>query len=314
MTGTLSLSIELELGWGDVMKPKGRRFRQFEGRDRSGATRALERILEICDEVGVPVTFNVVGHLLQSSCDHEREPHADGWFSIDPDTNSSTDPLFYAPELVEKISTSKVDHEICTHTFSHIPVDTVSEKVLRWELNTVIKEHRDAGLTKPTTLVTPYNRQAPINVLRDVGITAVRVPQTRDLQKSAPRRFIWYLTRDPPTRSPTIVDGMTHIYTSVGPSLASFTLESGNCPPHPAFRILPKQLRVRAHKQYLRQALEAVCKGDDVHLWCHVWDLMADIQLSLVQKFLEDAGELSDRGDINVMSIENIDKRLRQER
>ena len=311
MTGTLSMSVELELGWGSVQKPPHRQFEQFADRERKRETAALHELLTTCETAGTPISFNVVGHLFQQRCHHKNPPHEEGWFDIDPGSDASSDPLFYAPDLVETIAESSVDHEICTHTFSHVPVDEVEEEVLRWELQACFKKHESAGLPRPTTLVTPYNRPAPAGPLLDFGITAVREPVQQNLNMSRPRKLLWYLTRDPPTREPTLVDGLTRVYTSVGISLASFSLRQGARPPHPAFRVVPERVRRYAHRRYLDRALALVRAGEHVHLWCHVYDLANEVQLDYVTDFLRLAGRCASEHEIEIRTIRQIDDELR---
>ncbi len=119
MTGIVTISIEIELGWGyhDI----GDYRKLSDG--RVAETKALSRLLSLCEELHIPITFDVVGHLLLEKCGGNHDgPHPEGWFSADPGTDVSEDPLFYAPDLIQDIVDTDVDHEIGSHTFSHIVI------------------------------------------------------------------------------------------------------------------------------------------------------------------------------------------------
>ena len=80
MTGTVTMSLEVELGWGVA------RFGMLDkiapGRERE--TRRLNALLDRCTTHDVPMTFNVVGHLFLESCDGDHEgPYPEGWFDVD---------------------------------------------------------------------------------------------------------------------------------------------------------------------------------------------------------------------------------------
>ena len=103
----------------------------------------IPKILELCEQYNVPITWATVGHLFLKECKREngkahpnikRIPYFENrylkyttgdWFEHDPCTNWQQDPEWYAPDLIKMILNSKVNHEIGCHTFSHI--DTSDE-------------------------------------------------------------------------------------------------------------------------------------------------------------------------------------------
>jgi hypothetical protein len=100
--------------------------------------RNVPKILDLCDQYGIPITWATVGHLFLESCESIDGPkHADiprlpyfeneywkydqgDWFDFDPCTDYLTDPAWYAPDLIKDILSRTVKHEIGCHTFSHI--------------------------------------------------------------------------------------------------------------------------------------------------------------------------------------------------
>lgn len=149
MVGEITLSIELELGLGGK-HDLGELDHLSE--DRSAESETLRRLLDVCEYFEVPVTFDVVGHLLYDSCSGTHSgPYPDSWWFEDPGSNSQSDPQFYAPDLVYEIDDSPVDHEIATHTFSHILADDATDQLLDQELDKVEKAHSQFGLPSPTS-------------------------------------------------------------------------------------------------------------------------------------------------------------------
>ena len=123
MVATAVHSIEIELAWGWHDRERENRYESLSS-DRTTETETLVWLLDIGDKYRIPFTFDIVAHLLCPSCDGSHAgPHSPGWFKEDPGTDVGTDPLFYAPDLVRMIQDARVDHEICTHTFSHVSAD-----------------------------------------------------------------------------------------------------------------------------------------------------------------------------------------------
>lgn len=103
------------------------------------ARQNMPELLRLCKEYHIPVSWATVGHLFLDSCncdekgrahanmrrmpyfenDYWRFSHGD-WYEHDPCSNLQDDPEWYCPDLLGKIETSEVPHEIGCHTFSHI--------------------------------------------------------------------------------------------------------------------------------------------------------------------------------------------------
>lgn len=74
--GTLSPSLEVELGWGQVLNELATRFENLSGPERVIKTQALNVLLNACNRNSLWMTFGVVGHLLLEECDgnHDGPP------------------------------------------------------------------------------------------------------------------------------------------------------------------------------------------------------------------------------------------------
>jgi peptidoglycan/xylan/chitin deacetylase (PgdA/CDA1 family) len=318
--------MEIELGWGVHHLP-GATGLDRHSPERRAETEMLERLLSTCDRLGIPISFDVVGHLLLDSCSGEHDgPHSDGWFDADPGTDVDTDPLYYAPDLVERVVESETDHEICTHTFSHVPCSDVGEAVVDWELATARDRHESFGLEPPETLVPPMHSPPPTEPLNSNGITGVRRPVTYRAPVETPeppdsliRRVPWVvrqlypvqvLARSHPIRRPRSRDGIVEHYTGWHASLTAPYLPNGRAEPSPAVRVLPKSVRQSLHGRYLHTALQmAVDRDSHAHLWSHLFNLSNELQWDPVRSFLESLARRRDRGEMTVSTMADVTRR-----
>lgn len=114
--GSLVISIDAELGWGfhDLANPP-------EGRVESGR-RGWRRLLALLDRFDVPATWAVVAHLMLDRCDgrHEGHPAPPGWFEREREEWADRPDLRFAPDLVAGVLAADPDHELASHSFSHV--------------------------------------------------------------------------------------------------------------------------------------------------------------------------------------------------
>lgn len=326
MTGTVVLSVEIELAWGLARLDDATAERH--GRHRSAETETLERLLAACDERGLPITFDVVGHLLLERCTGAHDgPVPDDWFADDPGTSADDDPLYYAPDLAEQIRTARVGHEVGTHTFTHPRCDLVDDEVVDWELRAARDAHDSAGLSQPRSFVPPLHGPPPSSVLCEHGVTGVREPVTlrppveqRSPPESPLASLAWrlreshpaqVLARSHPVREPELRDGLVRHYSTWHASLTAPHLPNGASAPHPAYRVLPTRVRQAIHERYLERALEdAVAADSCVHLWTHLFNLANDAQWSPVRSFLDSLADRRDAGDLTVETMASLSEQV----
>jgi hypothetical protein len=329
MQPTVVLSMEIELRWGVNHLP-GRQGLDRHSEGREAETTTLERLLTLCDGLELPITFDVVGHLLLDDCAGTHDsPHRTAWFASDPGTDEARDPLYYAPDLVRQIQRAETDHEICTHTFSHAACHTATDDVVSWELDAARRTHEAAGLDEPTSFVPPMHAPCPPSLLREHGIRAVRRPVSYrppvddpeppdSLRRSIPwhvRRAypVEVLARSHPVRTPELVDGVVEHYTSWHASLTAPYLPNGRIEPHPLFRLLPQSLRRAIHRRYLRDGLDrAIAAGSCVHYWSHLFNLANDAQWPPVESFLRAIARERSHERVRVATMETLTEEVRR--
>jgi len=311
MSGVVTLSVEVELGWGvhDIgdfshLSDSGNRERAY-----------LRRLLDRCEQLDIPISFDVVGHLLQSACDGDHDgPHADGWFEADPGTDRAIHPLFYAPDVVADIRDCTTSHELCTHTYSHVPCDSVSAETLSWELGAAQEQLTAVTGSRTVSIVPPRHRRPSADLLRDADIEIMRM--SRDTSdRSRPARLKELLVGPHPTFEPLLVDGIVETYCTSYPSLTSSALPAGQRSPLAPFSALPASVRQRLQRRYLRQAVRDAADTDGYcHLWCHLYELANEYQWSVVEAFLGDLAAMRNRGEIEVLTMARLNDRVRTTR
>ncbi|MFC3960250.1 polysaccharide deacetylase family protein [Halovivax cerinus] len=307
MPGTVTISIELELGWG--LATYGKLDKLSEG--RAAETRYLSRLLERCDDHDVPITFDVVGHLFHEHCaGHHGGPHADDWWDVDPGTSVDEDPAFYAPDLIEDIRSRRTAHELCTHTYSHVECDAVDPAVVAWELDRCRRVHERNGLPAATSIVPPRHGLTPSETLLDGGIRVERVPHYRARGERRPatpvRKLTEILFERHPSASPCEVDGVVETYSPEYTTLAVPYLRTGRYPPHPVYQPIPRAVRRRLHAWNLRRGVDAAAAGGDVHFWCHLYDLANEQQWPQIDDFLGYLAKRRDHGAVEIRPMREL--------
>jgi len=307
MTGAVTISVEVELGWGVHDLDGSNGHLSDDGR---AERRALRKLLNVCDEASVPFTFDVVGHLMLTSCSgHHDGPYPEAWFAPDPGTDVAVDPLFYAPDAVEAILRRPTDHELCSHSFSHTPLETVDEAAASADLERAQRVHEDVLGERSRSLVPPRHRPPSAAVLREHGIDVLR-ETINDRADSAPRRAHQLLAGPPPMRDPEWKDGVLRTYCSTHPNLVAPTLPSGQRPASRPFRYLPNRLCQRLHRRYLERATGHAIENDEhLHLWCHLYDFSNELQLAPLSAYLRTLGEWRDEGLVDVYTMGELPER-----
>jgi len=315
VSATVTFSVEIELGWGLVQYDRLNALTA----DRKAETVALDRLLNLCDELEIPITFNIVGHLLRDRPLSSYEgPHEPGWFDDIPKTGIDSDPQFYAPDLVDRILAASVNHEICTHTFTHVEAGNVSRETLRWELDHVFEAHSDYRLDQPVSIVPPRHSPPPRDVLREYDFEIVRSPRSRAPNHRQPSNHLQLgkdiLTGAQPIVPPQMVDDVVETYSTTYPSLTAPFLRSGQQEPHPAFKTVPLPVRKKLHLRNMRAALsEAIEQNLFVHLWTHLWETANNIQWKQIKQFFVDVERMQASDQIVIQTMERLNKAVRKQ-
>jgi len=209
--GGIIFSADFELGWGWRYAKNIENGIKLAIEKAELARENFPRLLKLFDIFDIPVTWATVGHLFLSECnkgDHDwmrRIPYFENknwiysngdWFDCDPYTNWEKAKTWYAPDLVELILLSKVNHEIASHTFSHI--DFSDENCPAAVADDEMKGTAEAALKfgiDLKSMVFPGGTWGNIGILRKHGIKIYRKNIKFDL--AYPFRDEWGLLVSP---------------------------------------------------------------------------------------------------------------------
>lgn len=307
MVGTITLSVEIELGWG--MHDQGE-FSHLS-HDRTTEEQALSRLLAVCDDQQIEISFDIVGHLYHNACSGSHEgPYPTDWWKNDPGSSAAQAPLFYAPSMVTAIAERSVDHELCTHTYSHILAAEMCDEVTRHELRRVRTIHDEWDIPESSSIVMPRHQEVNYSVLSEYGIEVIRRPiETYGGSDLTPPAKLWWLfTRDHPICAlRRASDGIVETTCTPHPSLASVTLPAGQRTPPLYFRTMPRRIREYMHRRYLCDAFElAADTHSHVHLWTHLFNIANDSQWRALKPALERLGELRNQGCVDVHPMRDL--------
>jgi peptidoglycan/xylan/chitin deacetylase (PgdA/CDA1 family) len=173
--GTVVISVDAELGWGfhDVEPTPWERI--------ESARDGWRTLLAASEAHEVPLTWAVVGHLLLDGCDgrHPELPTPERWFGHERGPDAWPPAVRYGPELIEAVRSSPVDHEIGSHSFSHVDFGApeTGADLARADLQAFANAADARGLS-PRSFVFPYNGYGHRDVLSEFGYTCYRGPPT----------------------------------------------------------------------------------------------------------------------------------------
>jgi len=191
MDGSLCISIDVELAWGERFSVGPSLATLIAKLSRKN----IPHLIQVFERYLTPVTWSIVGHLFIDRC--ERDPisglphpgmprpkfhrnkhwaYAKGdWYQHDPCGTVNTAPWWYAPDLISRILRSRVKKEVGTHSFSHIDFsnNNCSVDLALAELMKCKDTMSAIGLT-PRSIVFPGNLVGDLDVLPKVGITTYR--------------------------------------------------------------------------------------------------------------------------------------------
>ncbi len=301
MKSVFIISLDLELMWGAIntenyalitllKKAGGGRYRKY-----------IDFLLDAMERYEIPATWATVGHLFLDNCKSENGvPHPnmprprDDWYRNDPCTNLSQNSLYYGKDIIEKILSNSVEHEIGYHSFSHPIFSEITRGVAEAEIRKGIELAKDFGIDLKS-FVFPHNKIGHLDVLKENGFKIFRgkPPSRYNIRQNLLNRIINgainKLIALPV--SPIWKNGIWMI-----PSSMSFF------DPLIPFSRLPRA------KYGLDRAIH---HGQVFHIWMHPWNLLSHKSLKRdIEVFLRYVARKRDQGEIEVMTMGNFSDQL----
>ena len=255
----------------------------------------IEILLNLFQKHNIPATWAVVGHLFLDHCEcedgipHKEMPRfKEDWYSSDPCTDIKRDPLYYGRDIVEKILSNRVAHEIGYHSFSHVVFSECSREVAEAEIKEGMKLAKEFGIALKS-FVFPKNKIGHVDILREYGFKIYRgengCRRCDSSQNLLIRKFNGGMNMliTPPVE-PEWMDGIWEI-----PSSMFF------CDPQIKFSVLP-----RAKLGLYRTIREKKV----FHIWLHPHNLLMYPSLKDdLDKLLGIVAKKRDEGKIDVMTM-----------
>jgi peptidoglycan/xylan/chitin deacetylase (PgdA/CDA1 family) len=188
--GGMILSADFELAWAPRFTKRHPNPLEHAIKLAKQERKNVPQLLSLFEKHHIPVTWATVGHLFLSSYDEfdhnamKRIPHFEtewirftegDWFDNVPKTSWQEAPEWYCPDLIKMIISSKVNHEIATHTFSHVNFSDkyCPPEVADDEINASMNVMKPYGIT-PVSICFPFGTWGNVPVLKKHGIKIYR--------------------------------------------------------------------------------------------------------------------------------------------
>ena len=289
-----TISLDVEFLWGAVLCPFHKSVDLFKNDDMK-LRGCINTLLSSFEKHNIPATWAIVGHLFLDHCEKEEGiPHKDmprfkeDWYSVDPCTDIQRDPLYYGKDIVDKILSNRIRHEIGYHSFSHVVFSECSRNVAEAEIKIGNKLAKEFGITLKS-FVFPENKIGHIDVLKENGFKIYRgedgCRRYDPSQNILIRKFNGVINKliAPPVE-PKWIDGIWTI-----PGSMFF------CDPQIKSSILPRA------KFGLYRAIRT---KKVFHIWLHPHNLLLYPSLKDdLDRFLEIVAKKRDEGKIEVMTM-----------
>lgn len=290
MAGSVSISLDLELGWGAVGSG------MWKSREADGmydnvrpAISVLLNELDICE---VTCTWAVVGGLIDTnpldSVGHLGSQYkSDVVAFLKNSRESSRD----ARDIVESIRSKHVQHSFGTHSYSHLRfTDTENVwQVVAADVDHAVRVNRENEIDYEF-LVCPENRVNHVEKLGKTGIKIVRAnPKNSaplNISRSAIRRLLGNIFR------PIAAAEYTKLSENLMLLHSSELVDWGN-----------NQAGIKRPliERRIRKALSAASSGSDIHLWLHPYNLVETKGLlEYTTGLIREIASLRDSGKIEV--------------
>lgn len=173
------ISLDTESIWGYAAYPSHKDITLLKHDDTNGRG-CIDILLNLFENYNIPATWAVVGHLFLDHCKkedgilHKDMPRfKEDWYSFDPCTDIQKDPLYYGKDIVEKILSNRIEHEIGYHSFSHVVFSECSREVAEAEIKEGIKLAKEFGIPLKS-FVFPENKIGHVDILKKHGFKIYR--------------------------------------------------------------------------------------------------------------------------------------------
>lgn len=317
MTGTFTLSLDTELIWGVLHWEKERYTDQLEGERK-----AIDRLLVLLSRYEISATWAIVGHLFLDSCNTVKgKKHPDmprpvypwlkkDWYADDPASDWKRSPLFYAPDVVQKILRATPEQEIGCHGFSHalLGEEGMTNEVADAEIKKCVELAKKGGIAL-RSMVFPQNSVGHVDVLKKYGFTSYRGPDP-----------LYYQNWPKPLRK--LAHPIDLTLGSVPPVVEAVCTPEGVLDIPGSMLYLScdgirKFIPVAARVQRAKRGIDAaVAQGKIFHLWFHPFNLVSNQKQMMqgLEEIFAYADQKRKEGKLEILNMEEIAARAEKKR
>ena len=290
MSGKLIISFDFELGWGGIENGL------WSSREKMGVYKQMPEtiasLVNLFDKHEFPVTWAVVGAMMQDSSTLDVEHIPDHYRKLIKETvTAARADTFFAPDLVSLISETNVNHEICSHSYSHVRFDLqgVTEKVIQREL-CLFEQALKPVLSRAASFIYPYNIEKYEIALSKYGYLAIRGGALQDYNSRLGAAYNYFFN-PPPMSYCTSINDNTFRY-------------SGSMLFNPGYKHM---YRLPFVERRARRGIQmAASSGDALHIWCHPFNFSEKPELlKAFTRFVEYVLPYRERGELDVVTMIN---------
>jgi hypothetical protein len=210
----VTLTADFELAWAWRFARGNENPQLLASKKAKKERKNIPNILALCEKYQIPITWASVGHLFLDECSNSQYPHPEitrlpyfendywryasgDWFEDDPCCLYKNAPDWYAPDLISMILSSKVQHELACHTFSHIDCrdGVCNDRVFEDEIHAWEKAAAKYGI-KTTSFVHPAHTIGNLSNLKKMGFMSYQTNMRNTLGLPQKDKFgLWELKR-----------------------------------------------------------------------------------------------------------------------
>ena len=314
--GIFTLSIDYEFAWGYADSflsiADKKRIRQ--------EVKIVERLIALFEKYNIPVTWAVVGHLLEQDCgwkdgvphpEYSRPVYKDekkDWFAQHPPRGELQDILWFdSKKIIDKIRNSSVLHEIGSHSYAHIIYGDkdIDHGNVIVDIENARRIHEKNNLPFDS-FIFPRNKEGFYHELKSAGIKYFRgttkrwfhsLPRTLERVGHLLDYFLFYNSVVVPSQHES---GLINI-----PDSLLLLGRNG------IRRIIPPTCM----KQKIFKGVQKANEEKKIfHLWFHPSNFSydTDTQFEILEITLRRVVALREKGDIDVLTMNSIGVKVTQ--
>jgi glycosyltransferase involved in cell wall biosynthesis len=297
MSGKFIISFDCESKWGMADSLSSIHHEMFHA---SELERVYSELITLLEKYNMPATFGFVGALTMTSdvfLDEWEEllkgsPDHRDWlenFFQDVDKNQLSG--WFCPELLNIVRQSHIDHEICSHGFTHLAWSDASSDALSLETDGILKWYEQQNI-HPTTFIFPRNLVGHQEYLKKISAKAYRDKPLHYFSQGFLNRILSTIKEFnlfPRSQQPKLFNDLAVI-----PGGFFLNWRRG------LRRFIPIWFSVKRFENLLNHAIKT---DGTINLWSHPHNfLTGHNQIQLFEKCLKVVSKKIELGEISVMT------------